>query len=138
MPCRPFEDLILEYCEDALAPVDRARLEAHVAVCPGCQAFLDIQREVEAALPQAIGRPAPSPAFRERVLRRVASQSQERGSWLPQALDAIGFSALAAIGGILLQALLSPAQLAWIMIGASAGFLWWISFELLREYRFHL
>jgi anti-sigma factor RsiW len=138
MPCRQFEDLILDYCEDALAPEDRLRVETHIAECLPCRAFLEIQREVEAALPAAIGRPALSPAFRERVLRRIAGQDRESRSWLPLALDAIGFSALAAMAGILLPALVSPAQLVWIVFGACAAFLWWTGFRMLRENRFHL
>ncbi|MGA2329467.1 MAG: anti-sigma factor [Bryobacteraceae bacterium] len=133
MSCRRFEDLILEYCEDALSAEDRGCVETHLAGCAECRAFFEIQRQVEAALPGAIGKPEPSPEFRQRLMRRVACESEERSSWVPQVLDVFGYCALAAIGATLVQAWFSPAQLAWIMMGASAGFLWWMSLRLLRE-----
>lgn len=133
MQCRRFEDLILEYCEDALSAEDRGRVETHLQECAECRAFFEIQREVETALPGAIGRPELSPEFRQRLKRRVQCENGTRWSWLPQALDAFGYSALAAIGGALVQAWVSPAQLAWIMMGASAAFLWWLSLRLIRE-----
>jgi hypothetical protein len=42
------------------------------------------------------------------------------------------------MAGILLPALVSPAQLVWIVFGACAAFLWWTGFRMLRENRFHL
>jgi hypothetical protein len=66
-------------------------------------------------------------------MRRVECESEARWSWVPPALDAFGYCALAAIGGAVLQAWVSPAQLAWIMMGASVAFAWWISLRLLRE-----
>jgi anti-sigma factor RsiW len=133
MPCPAFEDLILEYCEDGLAAAERGRVEAHVAECPACRAFLEVQRELDAALREAIGRPEPSAAFGERILRRVAREAEPRRNWVPLILDAVGFSAIAALGSVVIQAWLSPAQFAWLMMGASATFLWWMSWRSLRE-----
>lgn len=133
MPCPAFEDLILEYCEDGLAAEDRGRVEAHVAGCSACRAFLELQRELDASLREAIGRPEPSAAFRQRILRRVASEAGERRSWVPLILDVVGYSAMAVLGSVVIQVTLSPAQLAWILMGASAAFAWWISLRLLRQ-----
>jgi anti-sigma factor RsiW len=36
--------LVTDYFEDALPPPDRARFEAHVAGCPGCDAYLGQMR----------------------------------------------------------------------------------------------
>ena len=133
MPCPAFEDLILEYCEDGLPVAERGRVEAHLAECPACRAFLEVQREVEAALREAIGRPEPSAEFRERIRRRVATEAEERRSWVPLILDAVGYSAMAALGSVVIQVSFTPAQFAWLMIGVSATFLWWMSWRSLRE-----
>jgi anti-sigma factor RsiW len=133
MPCRQFEDLILEYCENALVASDRARVEEHVAACAACRAFLEVQSEIDAALPAAIGQPAPSPGFRERVMRRIECEDEEPVRWLPLALDAYGYTALAAMGGVLLVTLFPPAYLAWMAVGLSVGYGWWLSVRLLRE-----
>jgi anti-sigma factor RsiW len=133
MPCPAFEDLILEYCEDGLAAAERGRVEVHLAECPACRAFLEVQREVEAAMREAIGSPEPSAAFRERILRRVAAEAEDPRKWVPLVLDAVGYSALAVLGSVVIQASFTPAQLAWLMMGASATFLWWMSWRSLRE-----
>ena len=133
MQCRRFEDLILEYCEDALSAEERGSVETHLEECAECRAFFEIQREVEAALPAAIGSPEPSPEFRQRLMRRVQCESEPRSSLVPQALDAFGYCALAAIGGAVVRASLSPAQFAWLMMGVSTVFVWSIGVWLLRE-----
>jgi anti-sigma factor RsiW len=133
MPCPAFEDLILEYCEDGLAAAQRGRVEEHVAECPACRAFLELQRELDSALREAIGKPEPSAAFHQRILRRVASEAEEPRSWVPLILDAVGYSAIAALGSVVIQVSFTPAQFAWLMMGASAIFLWWLSWQSLRE-----
>jgi hypothetical protein len=40
---------------------------------------------------------------------------------------------MAVLGSVVIQVTLSPAQLAWILMGASAAFAWWISLRLLRQ-----
>jgi anti-sigma factor RsiW len=133
MQCRRFEDLILEYCENALSAEDRSRVEAHVAECADCWAFLEVQSEIEAALPEAIGKPALSAGFSQRVMRRVEWEREGRWDWVPGALDVFGYSALAAIGGVVLQAWLSPASLIWLATGVCVAFAWWMSLRSLRE-----
>ncbi len=99
MQCRRFEDLILEYCEDAISTEDRGRVESHLEDCAECRAFLEIQRQVEAALPGAVGKSEPSPEFRQRLMRRLEWEKEESRNWVPQALDLLGYCAVAAIGG---------------------------------------
>jgi anti-sigma factor RsiW len=41
LTCKELVELVTEYLDDALPSVDRARFEAHVAICPGCQTYLD-------------------------------------------------------------------------------------------------
>ncbi|MGO9097266.1 MAG: anti-sigma factor family protein [Bryobacteraceae bacterium] len=133
MPCPAFEDLILEYCEGGLPAEERGRVEAHVAECPACRAFLEVQRDLDSALREAIGKPQPSAAFGERILRRVSSEAEEPRSWVPLILDAVGYSAMAALGSVVIQVSFTPAQFAWLMMGASATFLWWMSWQSLRQ-----
>jgi anti-sigma factor RsiW len=40
LTCQQLVELVTDYLEDALPPPDRARFEAHVAGCPGCDAYL--------------------------------------------------------------------------------------------------
>jgi hypothetical protein len=40
LTCRELVELVTDYFEDALAPAVRARFEAHVAACPGCEVLL--------------------------------------------------------------------------------------------------
>jgi anti-sigma factor RsiW len=39
-------ELLMEYLEGALAPDVRAAIEAHVAACPRCEAFIASYREI--------------------------------------------------------------------------------------------
>ena len=39
-------ELLMEYMEGALAPDVRAAIEAHVATCPRCEAFIASYREM--------------------------------------------------------------------------------------------
>ena len=40
MECRELVELLTEYLEEALPAAERARLEAHLAACDDCTAFL--------------------------------------------------------------------------------------------------
>jgi anti-sigma factor RsiW len=41
MDCHTLVELVTDYLDGALTEDDRARLEAHLAVCDGCQAYLE-------------------------------------------------------------------------------------------------
>jgi anti-sigma factor RsiW len=45
MPCRELVELITEYLEDQLSPVDRDRFEAHLADCEPCRTYLEQFRQ---------------------------------------------------------------------------------------------
>jgi anti-sigma factor RsiW len=45
MPCRELVELITDYLEDRLSPIDRARFEAHLAECEACRTYLDQFRQ---------------------------------------------------------------------------------------------
>jgi predicted anti-sigma-YlaC factor YlaD len=40
LTCQELVELVTDYLEDALEPVERARFEAHLADCSGCRAYL--------------------------------------------------------------------------------------------------
>jgi anti-sigma factor RsiW len=40
LTCYEFDNFIDDYFDDALGPVVRATFEAHLKVCPGCEAYL--------------------------------------------------------------------------------------------------
>jgi len=44
LACRDLVELVTEFLEDALAPVERARFEAHLRGCPGCSAHVGQMR----------------------------------------------------------------------------------------------
>jgi anti-sigma factor RsiW len=41
MPCRELVELITDYLEDRLSPVDRRRFEAHLATCDACRTYME-------------------------------------------------------------------------------------------------
>jgi predicted anti-sigma-YlaC factor YlaD len=45
LTCMELTELVTAYLEGALAPVECARFEEHLAVCPGCSAYLDQMRK---------------------------------------------------------------------------------------------
>jgi anti-sigma factor RsiW len=40
MTCRQLVELVTDYFDDALTPAERDRFDAHLAVCPGCETYL--------------------------------------------------------------------------------------------------
>ena len=45
IPCQQVVELISDYLEGALSARDRRRLDAHLAACPHCSAYLAQMRE---------------------------------------------------------------------------------------------
>jgi anti-sigma factor RsiW len=120
MNCPEFEDPILEYCEGAISPAGRARVEAHLADCGECRAYLEAQRELDLLLARSIPRPALSPAFGHRLAARIRAQRQApRFRRLPRVLDWIGYLSLAFLAGRLLQQL--PHAGDWVALASVAG-----------------
>jgi hypothetical protein len=40
-PCNHFVDVVTEYLDGAMEPDEARRLEAHLAICDGCQSVLE-------------------------------------------------------------------------------------------------
>jgi anti-sigma factor RsiW len=134
MACPEFEDLIMDYCEGAASPADSALLEAHIAACSACRAWLGEQRELDLRLAKSLAAPSLSPEFAGRLAARIAAEPRApRFHWLPRALDAIGFLGIAAAAGCLLQQL--PHAGDWVglvTLAASAAFALWETGKALR------
>lgn len=45
MPCQELVELVTDYLEERLSPVDRNRFEAHMAQCSACGTYLDQIRQ---------------------------------------------------------------------------------------------
>ena len=41
LTCREVVELVTDYLDNALSPEDRVRFEEHLAVCPGCDSYLE-------------------------------------------------------------------------------------------------
>jgi anti-sigma factor RsiW len=71
MNCPESEELILESLDTSLAEERRAELQHHVAACPACHRFQQVQVRLDTALAKSIRRPDLSPGFSARVLQQV-------------------------------------------------------------------
>ena len=68
MTCRDLVELVTEYLEETLPPVDRVRFDAHLAACPHCRVYLEQMRlivRVLGHLPEEAVAPAEWNALRE-------------------------------------------------------------------------
>ena len=45
LPCQELVELVTEYLEDRLPATERARFEAHLAICSGCRTYLEQMRQ---------------------------------------------------------------------------------------------
>jgi anti-sigma factor RsiW len=50
MPCRELVELITDYLEERLSPVDRIRFESHLAACEACRIYLEQFRQTISVL----------------------------------------------------------------------------------------
>jgi anti-sigma factor RsiW len=44
LTCQELVELVTDYLEDRLDPIRRAQFEAHIEICPGCDAYLEQMR----------------------------------------------------------------------------------------------
>ena len=52
LPCRELVELITDYLDNRLSPVDRARFETHLAACEPCRTYMEQFRATIRALGQ--------------------------------------------------------------------------------------
>jgi anti-sigma factor RsiW len=87
MPCEAFEDLLNGYSE--LSAGERAAVEAHLAACLGCRAFLETLTAVDQGLTALYLGAEPRRIFDPTFIKQPSP--------LPEILDFIGWAAVAAI-----------------------------------------
>ena len=68
LTCREIVELLSDYLEDSLPPRERARVEAHLATCPDCLAYLEQLQTTIGALGRLRRQDLPQP-LRARLLR---------------------------------------------------------------------
>ena len=68
LSCRQLVELVTDYLEGALTPAERARFDAHVAECEGCEIHLEQLRRT-VALVGALAEQHIEPAVRDRLLQ---------------------------------------------------------------------
>jgi predicted anti-sigma-YlaC factor YlaD len=78
LSCQELVELVTAYLEDALAPTERARFEAHLGVCDGCRNYLGQMRLTIATLGTLPPETIP-PAIRGRLLDAFRDWKRARG-----------------------------------------------------------
>ena len=65
MNCRQVVELMTDYLEGALSPVERARFDEHIAGCDGCRAYLEQLRTTRKVLGRLADEPVPAEVERD-------------------------------------------------------------------------
>ena len=65
MNCRQVVELMTDYLEGALSPVERARFDEHIAGCDGCRAYLQQLRTTRRVLGRLADEPVPAEVERD-------------------------------------------------------------------------
>jgi anti-sigma factor RsiW len=68
MVCQELVEVLTEYLDGTLGAHDRARLQAHLAVCDDCQAYLE-QFKTTIAITERSGAQELTPELRNNLLR---------------------------------------------------------------------
>lgn len=66
LPCQKLVELVTDYLEDQLPSAERARFEAHLALCSGCRTYLEQMRQTV----RSVGR-VPEETIDPRVKQRL-------------------------------------------------------------------
>jgi anti-sigma factor RsiW len=77
MKCQEMVELMTDYLEDALSPLDRARFEDHIAGCDGCRAYLEQMRMTMRLAGRIPDEPIPE-RLQHELLRAFRSWKSER------------------------------------------------------------
>jgi anti-sigma factor RsiW len=77
LECREFVELVTDYLEGALPAAERARFDAHIAVCAGCGTYLEQMRQTIRATGELTEESVPQPAMDE-LLRLFRGWKAER------------------------------------------------------------
>jgi anti-sigma factor RsiW len=50
LPCKELVELVTDYIEGRMEPLERARFESHLVLCDGCRTYLEQMRQTIRAL----------------------------------------------------------------------------------------
>ena len=67
LPCQELVELVTDYLEGRLAPIEQRRFEAHLALCRGCRIYLEQMRQTILALGK-LSEESIDPEAKERLL----------------------------------------------------------------------
>src|SRR5947209_3709990 len=116
MPCASFEDRLLDYAE--LSAAEREPVDAHLAGCADCREYLDAAAQLDIRLADLYGGARVSAAFQGAVLSRAKAEVPlAKPSWLPEALDFIGWAGI--IAALVCLASLLPGFTALVALTAA-------------------
>ncbi len=68
LTCQQLVEIVTDYFEEKLSPEERARFDAHVAVCPGCGTYVEQMQQTIRTLGQLPPESIPEDA-QEQLLR---------------------------------------------------------------------
>jgi anti-sigma factor RsiW len=136
------EDRLLQFLDGQFPPAEARDIEAHLAVCPECQALRRQWEQLDDKLARSLAQPRLSPDFAARLRERVAlgaragvgervggePGAQTNGPWVEARrreqrvfllglLDGLGYGAAALVGGYWLLHL----AVAWVPSQAGTG-----------------
>jgi anti-sigma factor RsiW len=77
LACQQLVELVTDYVDGCLTLIERLRLEAHLAACSGCQAYLEHMRLTLGVL-GTLSKRTISPEARERLLRVYRAWSAQQ------------------------------------------------------------
>lgn len=75
--CAEARNLASDYLENSLPPPKRSALQAHLAKCGPCQAFVDTLASTIGALSR-LPRVTPPPSFKQSIIERANQEEQGR------------------------------------------------------------
>ena len=82
LTCREFVELVTDFLEDALPPLERARFEAHLLDCDDCPVYLEQMRQTIRAV-GALAEERIAPDARDELLRRFRDWKRGGAGFYP-------------------------------------------------------
>jgi predicted anti-sigma-YlaC factor YlaD len=117
MDCEKAQDAILESLLVPQSDDVRVAIDAHVAACPSCAAFVRAQRELDRQLLAHVRPPSLGVGFRAEVRRRVRQESH--AFWPDLLPDAVHFASWAVV--TLLGLIWVPFSAPVVLAAAATG-----------------
>ncbi len=138
MNCTECESQVCDYADGLLEPAERAKVAAHLDLCPSCNAFYQDLRQLDKTLQAGIAVPSLRPDFDDRLWEKIdagshrlpetmraerkrifevefqagADQLKKSFSWVSAVLDGVGYAAIGAAAlGLLVRVVPSLPEL---------------------------